>query len=274
MRNIKKFLKLCLGKSAIVNIVPPIRFDGWKMATGTQPPWLNGGGTRLAREFIRCDAELSECVSLGKIILTQFRQKFVADEIAQLKWRHYIVFWTSVVASKIPGDEKRNFVEMGVCDGLTAWYASKARQSMMCSGEFFLYDAWEGMRSDLLTYSEMKSAGSYDYLDIQNTKKNLAYCGNDKFIFNKGYIPESFSFSRNPEHVAWMHIDLNSSISTVSSLNYFWDRLLPGGLILFDDYAWPGYEDTKVEIENWCDHRNLDIFQFPTGQALINKPLK
>ena len=88
---------------------------------------------------------------------------------------------------------------MGVSDGLTALYASRARQSLFCGGEFFLYDAWEGMRPDLLTEGEGRSAGSYSYLDIENTKKNLDLCSGDRFVFVKGYIPESFARSRNPE---------------------------------------------------------------------------
>jgi len=58
---------------------------------------------------------------------------------------------------------------------------------------------------------------------------------------------------------------------TIASLDYFWDRLLPGGLVLLDDFAWPGYEETRIEVENWCKVRDLDILQFPTGQALITK---
>jgi len=96
-------------------------------------------------------------------------------------------------------------------------------------------------------------------------------CGKDNFVFNKGYVPESFSHSRNPESLAWIHIDLNSSIPTIASLDYFWDRLLPGGLVLLDDFAWPGYEDTRTEVEKWCERQGLDILQFPTGQALITK---
>ncbi len=268
---LKQLAKVVLGRSAIVDIVPPIEFVGWKMATGTRPPWSKGGSNALAIAFSNCDIELAGHIASRKVILTQFRQAFVSIEVAQLRWRHYIVYWSATVASRIAGGEGRNFVEMGVCDGLTAWYASRARQNLNCGGEFFLYDAWEGMRSDLLTASEGKAAGSYSYLDIENTKKNIALCGPDKFVYVKGYIPESFSQSRNPEQISWMHIDLNSSIPTIASLDFFWDRLLPGGVVLLDDFAWPGYEDTRMEVEKWCESRSLDILQFPTGQALITK---
>ncbi len=267
----KKIAKVLLGRSVIVDIVPPIQFVGWKMATATCPPWSNGGSNALAISFTNCDTELAELIASRKVILSQFRPASVSTEVMQLRWRHYIVYWSATVASRIAGGGDKNFVEMGVCDGLTAWYASRARQALNCGGEFFLYDAWAGMRSDLLTGSEGAAVGSYSYLDIENTKRNLASCGPDKFVYIKGYIPESFSQARNPEKIAWMHIDLNSSIPTIESLKFFWDRLLPGGVILLDDFAWPGYEDTRAEVEKWCENLHLDILQFPTGQALITK---
>jgi hypothetical protein len=271
INNLKKIAKLALGRAVIVDIVPPLEFVGWKMATGTRAPWHEGGSNNLAQAFAQCDQELAEHIAVRQVVLSQFRPKSVAIEVAQLRWRHYLVYWSASVASQIAGGEQRNFVEMGVCDGLTAWFASHARRSSKCGGEFFLYDAWEEMRSDLLTAAEGSSAGSYAYLNIENTQRNLALCGKENFVFNKGYIPESFLYSRNPQSIAWMHIDLNSSIPTIASLDYFWDRLLPGGLVLLDDFAWPGYEDTRVQVEKWCQGRELDILQFPTGQALITK---
>jgi hypothetical protein len=268
---LKKIAKVALGRSVIIDIVPPIEFVGWKMATGTRVPWHEKGSNTLAQAFAKCDRELFEFMSSGKVILTQFREKSVVKEVEQLRWRHYLVYWSATVASRIAASGPRNFVEMGVCDGLTAWFASHARQRSKCDGEFFLYDAWEEMRHDQLTLSESGSAGSYAYLNIENTQKNLVFCGSDRFVFNKGYVPESFSHSRNPESIAWMHIDLNSSMPTIASLDLFWSRLLPGGIVLLDDFAWPGYEETRIEVEKWCKVRELDILQFPTGQALITK---
>ncbi len=268
---LKQIAKVALGRSAIVDIVPPIEFVGWRMATGTRVPWHEGGANTLAQAFAKCHQDLVGYIASRKVVLTQFRPKSVASEVAQLRWRHYLVYWSATVAARIAESGSRNFVEMGVCDGLTAWFASHARQRSKCGGEFFLYDAWEEMRPDLLTASEGGSAGSYSYLNIENTKNNLTLCGTDSFVFNKGYVPESFAQSRNPESIVWIHIDLNSSIPTIASLDFFWDRLLPGGLVLLDDFAWPGYEETRVEVEKWCKVRELDILQFPTGQALITK---
>jgi hypothetical protein len=125
---LKQLAKVLIGRAAIVGIVPPIEFVGWKMATGTLPPWSKGGSNALAIAFSKCDSELAANVLARKIILTQFRKASVSTEVDQLRWRHYIVYWSATVASRLAGEGK-NFVEMGVCDGLTAWYASRARRN-------------------------------------------------------------------------------------------------------------------------------------------------
>ena len=268
---LKQPAKVVLGRSVIVDIAPPVEFVGWKLATGTRSLWSDGGSNALETAFVNCDIKLVEHIASREVIPTQFRQASVSIEVAQLRWRHFIVYWPATVASKIPDGNARNFVEMGICDGLTAWYASRARQNFECGRKFFLYDAREGMRNDLLTESEGESASSYSYLDNENTRKNLNLCGSEQFVFVKGYIQESFVQSGNIKQIAWIHLDLNSSMPTIASLDFFWDYLLPEGVVLLNDFALPGYENTKMEVEKWCQARDLDILQLPTGQALIIK---
>lgn len=267
---LKQLAKVLLGRASIVEMTP-LTFSGWKMATGTQVPWHEGGGNRLSRSFAACDQRLAGLIASREVKLTQFRAEGVNAEVAALKWRHYFVHWTAATACQIAAHGEKNFVELGVCDGLTAWYAAEARRQSLCDGQFYLYDAWAGMRSDLLTSSEKASEGSYAFLNVENTKRNLEFSGASDFVFNKGYLPESFSTCPNPDSVAWLHIDLNSALPTLAALDFFWEKMLPGGIILFDDFAWPGYEDTRLQIETWCEKKNIDVMQLPTGQALISR---
>lgn len=267
---LKRLAKVFLGRANIVEITP-LTFTGWKMATGTQVPWHEGGGNQRSRGFADCDARMAALIASREIHLTQFRPQSVDVEVAALKWRHYFVHWTASTACQIRAPGERNFVELGVCDGLTAWYAIDARMQHHCNGQFYLYDAWAAMRSDLLTRSEKTSEGSYAYLSLENAQRNLALSGASDFVYNKGYLPESFATCPNPATVAWLHIDLNSALPTLASLDFFWDKMLPGGIVLFDDFAWPGYEDTRRQIEAWSDERGFDILHLPTGQALISK---
>jgi len=127
------------------------------------------------------------------------------------------------------------------------------------------------MKEEFLLDSEKTSAGSYSYLSLENTKNNLNHLNVKELIYNKGYIPEIFDRADNPKELAWMHIDLNSSMPTINALENFWASLEVGGLILFDDFAWPGYEDTQAAVEKWARYKKCNIFHLPTGQAILFK---
>ena len=38
-------------------------------------------------------------------------------------------------------------------------------------------------------------------------------------------------------------------------------------LILFDDFGWPSYETTRIQIEKWCYKKRI-FMALPTGQAI------
>lgn len=246
-------------------------FRGWGMSTFTHTLW--GNATQLGdveAGFNKVCNQLLDLVRVGTFNLTQFKPEERVEVLETLMWRHYMVYWSASFAAKYARNGTKNFVECGVCDGLTSFFAlSAASQS---GGEWgaYLYDAWEAMRGDLLLESEKANQGEYAYLNVDVTRANLASFGNH-VRFNKGYIPESFAVSENPEVIVWMHIDLNSATPTIAALDYFWPRMASGGVILFDDYAWPGYEDTRNMILAWIKDKDGTLLPLPTGQALIFK---
>ena len=88
-------------------------------------------------------------------------------------------------------------------------------------------------------------------------------------IFNEGFIPGSFATATNPEKIMWLHIDLNSSQPTLAALEFFFDRLQKGGVVLFDDYA--GYPDTKRITDTFFKDKPGILLPLPTGQAVFFK---
>ena len=263
-------LKYVLRKSSITSVYP-IHLDGWKMATGTRTPWTNGGSSDLSRHFSETDSKSKKLVEEKKIILTQFKPQNVLAEIEGLMWRHYLVYWSVNYAVKNTKSKMNKFAEFGVCDGLTIFYAISAAKKSQESFKAYLYDAWDGMKEELLLSSEKTPADSYSYLNLENTKNNLSHLNVKELIYNKGYIPEVFDSVKNPEELVWIHIDLNSAMPTIRVLEKFWDRLEMGGLILLDDFAWPGYEDTQAEVEKWACDKKCNILHLPTGQAIVFK---
>jgi len=180
-----------------------------------------------------------------------------------------VVFWSARYASQATTSPVKHLVECGVCDGLTAYYAMSAvKQSWRFKA--FLYDAWEGMKAEFLLESEKAAAGAYSYLSLDATKRNLRPFDDD-VVFIKGFIPDSFQHASLPSEIAWLHIDLNSAPPTAAALTALFDSISSGGVILFDDYGWPGWHDTKVAIDRFFDGKRGILLPMPTGQAIFFK---
>ena len=93
----------------------------------------------------------------------------------------------------------------------------------------------------------------------------------NKTVFIKGIIPESLAYRDKPTELIWLHIDLNSSAPTLAVLNEFFDKMLPGGVVLFDDYAWRSYYDTKIAVDAFFANKKGILLPLPTGQAIFFK---
>lgn len=258
------------GRGKFVFVVKEY-FTGWGMTTGTRTPWMDGGGHKITQDFCNTDIQLKTLVKKKYFNMSQFSEVDPIKILNQLKWRHYIVYWSSIYALNNTRSTQNNLAECGVCDGMSAFYALSAAKTMDKTVKAYLYDAWEGMKEDYLVASEKRTVGDYSYLNMESTKKNLSSFGTNAIIFNKGYVPDVFQAAENPDRVVWLHIDLNSSLPTVGALDYFWDKLEDGGVILFDDYAWPGWQDTQKAVEEWSTEKNGMLFHLPTGQALFIK---
>jgi len=49
------------------------------------------------------------------------------------------------------------------------------------------------------------------------------------------------------------------------------DRISPGGMIVFDDYSRPGYQAQRGVTDTFLRQRSLAVLELPTGQRLVVK---
>ena len=245
-------------------------FAGWGMTTNTFTPWHNGGNDDLAKGFMDAHLEMVSKVVAGDIRLSQFEKiKDKKQLLQELMWRHYFVYWSTWYAAKVTVCSVKNLVECGVCDGLTVHFAMSAVKNKY-KFKSFLYDAWDSMKREFLLDSELEYLGQYSFLSIGNTQRNLAAFQHES-VYIKGYIPDSFVGADNPDKIVWLHLDLNSSLPTVMALEFFYERMYPGGIILFDDYAWHSCFDTKLIVDQFLVGKSGVLLPLPTGQAIFFK---
>lgn len=241
-------------------------FSGWGMTTFTSTPWdVNSNQST----FKDSNEIVTQKILNGELILSQFsylNKTQLLKELNNLQWRHYIVFWSAeYVIKSCKGSN--NFVECGVCDGLTIFYAILASKK---EGKYYLYDSWAPMINKNLHETEEHLEGRYSNLVLDNTKRNLVQF-NDSIYYNVGYIPDSFTTSINPDNLCWLHIDINSAFATLESLLYFYPKLASKGIILFDDYAQLEFAETKKLIDNFFEDKDGIFLHLPTGQGIYFK---
>lgn len=232
-------------------------------------PWRPACG-ELGAGFASANASLLQALEAGDFRLSQFASSSPVSVLDQLAWRHYVVYVSAALAGRACRERAAALVpvvECGVCDGLTAHFAFAALRDQGIAFSARLYDAWAPMQGALLLPSEKRHDGDYGYLDLAQTRRNLASWGSS-ITFVKGMIPESFGGDATPESIAWMHVDLNSAVATDAVLKEFGRRITAGGVILFDDYAHRGYEDTKRVVDEFAASLASPIVCLPTGQGI------
>lgn len=94
--------------------------------------------------------------------------------------------------------------------------------------------------------------------------------------FIPGLIPDSLSKFPDGETVRLLHLDLDLHVPYLASLQFFWDKLESGGLVLFDEYdqgedlvKWPG---AKLAIDHFCQEHDLEVEKMWSGFSYIKKP--
>ena len=87
-------------------------------------------------------------------------------------------------------------------------------------------------------------------------------------MYRVGHIPESLISDEAPKSIVYMHIDLNSAKPTLSTLEFFFARLIKGGTVLFDDYGQEEYKDTKKVIDKFFSDKPGMLLKLPTSQAI------
>jgi O-methyltransferase len=64
---------------------------------------------------------------------------------------------------------------------------------------------------------------------------------------------------------------MNIAKPEVAAMEHFWDRLVLGAPVIFDDYGWLAYWEQKEALDRFARLRSVEILTIPTGQGLLIK---
>ena len=82
-----------------------------------------------------------------------------------------------------------------------------------------------------------------------------------------GWIPSRFA-DVSAERFAFVHIDVDLYQPTRDSLTFFYERMLPGGIVLCDDYGFASCPGALRAMDEFFAGRPETIIHLPTGQGM------
>jgi hypothetical protein len=176
-----------------------------------------------------------------------------------LVWRTAVLLWAVRNGLRRDGD----FVECGTYKGTTARELCDAIDIGSTDKEFWLYDVFDWSDSDKHLY--WKSWGSDLHAKVVGRFKDLPCV---RIV--KGYVPESFA-QGTPSKISFLHLDMNNAPAEIGALDVLWDRVVPGGMVVLDDYGWTPFKPQKVAEDEFFGRRGYSVLELPTGQGIVLK---
>ncbi len=184
-------------------------------------------------------------------------------------WRVHVGLWAAASAARLPGD----FVECGVNYGFMSSAIMEYLDWDKLGKMFYLLDTFSGCDPQFLTAAgieenKRKQDAGWYATSVEDVRANFSEWCNHRIIV--GSIPDTLGQAIT-YRIAFLHIDLNSSAPEVAALRFFWPRLVPGALVLLDDYAYQGFGVSQLAMDVLAAELGVPIAALPTGQGLLIK---
>jgi hypothetical protein len=181
-----------------------------------------------------------------------------------VRWRMWILTSVAGQTSRLSG----NVAEFGV------YRAGCARMILGTVGtapdaRYHLFDTFAGIPDSELTTGERAQGyvGKLGNTSVDYVRERLAPW-RDQLVFHVGDVFETIPEADTGD-LSLVHMDLNASAPTRLALEYAYERLVPGGIIVFDDYGHGEVNDQRAVIDEICGPLPENLIVLPSRQALL-----
>ena len=269
MKQIKSILKFILPKGVItkLNIIKNVIKNDSKTNTLISGVLLNpyniqnGLITNFTCNFME-ESRFLDAYNLG--IETGALRHHPGD----LYWRAYVACWAAYKAKELPGD----FVECGVNLGFLSRVITDYVGFQNLDKKFYLIDTFSGFPLETMGEEQREhltpqvtSEYKECYEEVKATFKEFP-----NVIIVRGKVPDVLA-SIESDKIAFISLDMNNADAEIAAAEYFWDKIVSGGVILLDDYGHPMSIFHRKKFDEFCEKRKVKVLTLPNGQGLIFK---
>lgn len=190
-----------------------------------------------------------------------------------ISWRLNTLIWALRMVNDLPGD----IVECGVYKGDMSWVLTEIQEASGYGKNFYLYDTFDGFSPEYSSVDDFPmNPGFFEFADKEYRDPNRFEEVTQRFAQKpyvkviKGVVPDILE-EISPSQIALLHLDMNSPSPEVKALEVLFDRIVPGGIIVLDDYGWKVHRSQMDAADGFAAARGYRILELPTGQGLMVK---
>lgn len=164
--------------------------------------------------------------------------------------------------------------ECGCWRGLSAYQLAYHLKAADFNNRLIIFDSFEGLsdfktedtrNNKILNPEKRKKEFSCSMKVVQENLKEFGF-----IEYKKGWIPERFSEVSDLKF-ALVHIDVDLYQPIKDSLEFFYPRLISGGIIVLDDYGYIAFPGAKQATDEFMKSRDDFFLHLPSGSAFIIK---
>jgi O-methyltransferase len=186
-----------------------------------------------------------------------------------LHWRVYIVCWFANLVKNLDGD----YVECGVNTGAYSRALIEYTNFNELNKVLYLFDTFEGFPESQISEEEkvmgIQEYGGDHYKNVYEDVRDTFSLFPVEII--KGLVPDTLEKCK-AKSICYLSLDMNAVKPEIAAAEFFWPKMVPGGVIILDDYGFKKHINQKLAFDEFARNKNVEILSLPTGQGIIFKP--
>lgn len=180
----------------------------------------------------------------------------------RIPWRVQTLVWGASIAVRLPGD----FVELGTGRGFSMIAVADSIKTVQGEGKtIWCYDTFVKPSESGLGRGEFENVYASS---VEAVEKSFHALRGIHFVV--GDVRETL-LENVPEEISFLHVDLNDPSTESWAIKLLWRRVVVGGLIILDDFANRGMDETNRVIRQTFHELDSEVLSLPSGQGLVIK---
>lgn len=163
-----------------------------------------------------------------------------------------------------------SIIEIGVWRGGSGVLMAKQAKKLGIHEKIYLCDTFSGVVKAGIQDSDYRGGEHAD--TTRKIVEDLIYSfGLDNTVILEGVFPEETGHYVNSLNFRLCHIDVDVYQSAKDIVDWIWSRMLPGSIIVFDDYGFCGCDGITKYVEEQSMQADRLVVHNLNGHAIIIK---